>query len=79
VIRIVQNVTKSKNIITEYSCPHCCKPIQWNAPIQMSPFNCFGCMERLMDISQIISSIAWRTKYHLNGEEAVKCGSSSVL
>jgi len=60
----------------EYSCPHCYKAIRWIKGEQLSPANCLGCFEQLMDISRIAANADWRIQYHFSGEVAVICESS---
>ena len=50
----------------EYSCPDCCKNLEWNAK-QKSPMICSGCKQELMDISAMIEKWTARRGYHING------------
>jgi len=74
-IRIYQYDDILGKNVQEYSCPECCKSLQWVSTM-MSPFKCEGCKQKIIDISKIIKQTSWRIEYHLKGKEAVKCGCS---
>lgn len=50
----------------EYSCPHCCKSIEWRAK-NKSPMICSGCKQELIDISALIEKWTARRGYHIDG------------
>ncbi len=80
-IKVLEYIDVLGALIQEYSCPHCCKPLQWevaSARKQLSPYNCLGCMKTIADISKLISNEDWRVLYHLKGENSIKCGSSMI-
>ena len=77
-INILQYVDILNKDIQEYSCHYCCKPLQWPVT-NMSPFKCYGCQEKIIDVSKIIEHTAWRVAYHLEGSKEVLCGSSVPL
>jgi hypothetical protein len=62
------NFLKPEQEITEWSCPHCYKPIKWEQGKQLSPLNCPGCLEQILDVSKIITNSEWRITYHRVGE-----------
>jgi len=58
------------NNIVEFACSSCGKPLQWSVD-QMSPFNCYSCMEPIPDITNIAESIEFRTAYHLKKDHSI--------
>jgi len=78
-MRIFEHPDQWGDDVYEYSCPHCCKALQWKkGPTTLSPFNCYGCMERMIDVSKIINNFETRRKYHFESEANLICGSSGL-